>query len=76
MKVHHHPPPVSTSPVANLPLVSTTEVANLPLVSTTPAANNENNIRLLTPYSELDIRYEVAVSRNPMVLSLSFYVPS
>ncbi len=32
-------PPVSTTPVANLPLVSTTPVAKLPPVSPTPVAN-------------------------------------
>jgi hypothetical protein len=37
-----------------LPLVSTTPAANLPPVSTIPAANNGNNIRLLTPESELE----------------------
>ncbi len=61
-------PPVSTTPAANfppVPLVLLTPVANLPLVvnnaggklppvSTTPAANNGNNIRLLTPESELE----------------------
>ncbi len=36
------------------PPVSTTPTANLPLVSLTPAANNGNNIRLLTPGSELE----------------------
>jgi hypothetical protein len=33
------PPPVSTTPVVNLPLVSTTPAAKLPQVSMTPAAN-------------------------------------
>ena len=37
-----------------LPPVSTTPAANLPPVSITPVANNGNNIRLLTPGSELD----------------------
>ena len=36
-----------------LPPVSTTPAANLPPVST-PVANNGNNIRLLTPESELE----------------------
>ncbi len=36
-----------------LPAVSTTPAANLPLVSTTPVANNDNKIRLQTPWSEL-----------------------
>ncbi len=38
----------------NLPPVSTTPAGNLPLVSLTPVANNGNNIRLLTPESELE----------------------
>jgi len=50
-------PPVSTTPVANLPPtnlppVSTTPAVNLPLVllvSLILVANNGNNIRLLTP---------------------------
>ena len=37
-----------------LPPVSTTPAANLPPVSLTPVANNGNNIRLLTPESELE----------------------
>jgi hypothetical protein len=37
-----------------LPPVSTTPAANLPLVSLTPVANKGNNIRLLTPESELE----------------------
>ena len=37
-----------------LPPVSTTPAANLPPVSTTPVANNGNNIRLLTPESEVE----------------------
>ncbi len=37
-----------------LPPVSTTPAANLPLLSFTPVANNGNNIRLLTPKSELE----------------------
>jgi hypothetical protein len=37
-----------------LPAVSTTPAANLPPVSLTPVANNGNNIRLLTPESELE----------------------
>jgi hypothetical protein len=44
-------------PVANFPPVSTTPAqiwANLPPVSTTPVANNENNIRLLRPVTELE----------------------
>jgi hypothetical protein len=51
-------PPVSTTPAANLPPVSMTPAANfflpLPLVLWTPVANNGNNIRLLTPESELE----------------------
>ncbi len=31
-------------------------VGNLPPVSTTPVANNGNNIRLLRPQSELDVK--------------------
>ncbi len=38
----------------NLPPVSTTPAANLPPVSMTPVTNNENNIRLLRPESELE----------------------
>jgi hypothetical protein len=38
----------------NLPPVLTTPPANLPPVSMTPVANNGINIRLLTPYSELE----------------------
>jgi hypothetical protein len=38
----------------NLPPVSMTPAANLPPVSMTPVANNENNIRLLKPLSELE----------------------
>ncbi len=37
-----------------LPPVSTTPAANLPPVSLTTMANNGNNIRLLTPESELE----------------------
>jgi hypothetical protein len=51
-----HLPPVSTTLAANLPpvpLVLLIPVAHLPLVSPTPLANNGNNIRLLTPSSEL-----------------------
>jgi hypothetical protein len=36
------------------PPVSTTPAANLPPVSLTPVANIGNNIRLLTPESELE----------------------
>ena len=39
-------PPVSTTPVAIFPPVS--------LLLLTPVANNENNIRLQSPYSELE----------------------
>ena len=38
----------------NLPPVSMTPAANLPPVSVPPVANNGNNIRLLTPESELE----------------------
>jgi hypothetical protein len=38
----------------NLPLVSTTLAVNLPPVSITMVANSWNNIRLLTPLSELE----------------------
>jgi hypothetical protein len=37
-----------------LPPVSTTPAANLPPELLTPVANNGNNIRLLTPESELE----------------------
>jgi hypothetical protein len=37
-----------------VPLVLTTPAANLPPESLTPVANNGNNIRLLTPESELE----------------------
>jgi hypothetical protein len=37
-----------------LPPVSTAPAANLPPLSLTPVANNGNNIRLLTPESELE----------------------
>ncbi len=37
-----------------LPLVSMTLAVNLPPVSMTSVENNGNNIRLLTPYSELE----------------------
>ncbi len=58
-------PPVSTIPAANLPFgvsdtgdklppVSTTPAASLPPVSMTPVANNEINIRLQIPSSELE----------------------
>ncbi len=50
-------PPVSIVlliPVANLPPVSKIPAANLPPVSATPVANNEINIRLRIPYSELE----------------------
>ncbi len=45
-------PPVPL--VANLPPVSMIPAANLPPVSTPPVTNNGNNIRLQTPYSELE----------------------
>ncbi len=50
-------PPVSTTLAANLPPVSTTPrqiFLPLPLVLLTPVANNGNNIRLLSPESELE----------------------
>ncbi len=47
-------PLVLLTPVANLPPVSKMPAANMPPVSTTPVANNGNNIRLLTPESELE----------------------
>jgi hypothetical protein len=57
-------PPVSATPAANFATSFTsvvdtggkfaTGVENLPPVSMTPVANNGNNIRLLTPYSELE----------------------
>ncbi len=61
-------PPISMTPVENLPPVSTTPAAifatdttvvndtcgKLSPLSTTPVANNGNNIRLQTPNSELD----------------------
>jgi hypothetical protein len=38
----------------NLPPVSMTPVVNLPLVSAKRVENNENNISLLTPYREIE----------------------
>jgi hypothetical protein len=42
---------------ANLVPVSMTAAENLPPVSTTPAAKNMNNIRMITPKSELQEKY-------------------
>ncbi len=49
-----------------LPPVSTTPAENLSPVSTTPVANNGNNIRLLTPESELD-ENNLSICLLPMV---------
>ncbi len=51
-------------PVANLPPVSTIPAVNLPLVSMTPVANKGNNIRLLRPVANLELRISPRIFEN------------